>query len=89
MRRFHFAKSVAAAAMAGFALLAVAAHGAKVVEEPTGYELWGMRKRHVAVVNPVLGADPRWNMSMGGEWECMTNRYKPWRNAFWARHQEK
>ena len=60
----------------------------KVVEEPSGYELWGMRKRHVAVVNPVLGEDPKWTMSLAGEWEFKATDYRPDRNAFWKRFQE-
>ncbi len=60
----------------------------KVVEEPSGYELWGMRKRHVAVVNLVLGEDPKWTMSLAGEWEFKATDYRPDRNAFWKRFQE-
>ena len=62
--------------------------GAVVTEEPSGYEQWGMRKRHVAVVNPVLGEDPDWVMDLGGEWEFMARRYRPDRNCFWSRLQE-
>lgn len=62
--------------------------GAMATEEPSGYELWGMRKRHAAVVNPVLGEDPAWVMDLGGEWEFMACRYRPDRNCFWSRVQE-
>lgn len=61
---------------------------AMVTEEPSGYELWGMRKRHVAVVNPVLGEDPAWTLDLGGEWEFSARRDHPSRNFFANHYQE-
>ena len=60
-----------------------------VTEEPSGYELWGMRKKHVAVVNPVLGEDPAWTLDLGGEWEFTTRRDNPSRNFFYEHFQER
>ena len=67
--------------------LAAGSPAAEVVEEKSGYELWGMRPRHVAVVNPATGEDPRWVRSLGGEWEfCahpnMAERNASYREAF-------
>ncbi len=79
------------ACLAG-ALVVSAAGAERVVEEKSGYELWGMRPRHVAVVNPVLGEDPRWTMSLGGEWEFCAHKNMAERNASWGSmfaHEEK
>lgn len=64
-------------------LFAVAGSG-HVVEERSGYDLWGMRPRHVAVVNPVLGEDPQWALSLNGEWEFCAHENKAERNASWG-----
>ncbi len=81
-------KAMAGATVPIVALLAASAV-AKVVEEPSGYELWGMRKRHVAIVNPVLGEDPKWTMSLDGEWEFKAEEYRARRNSLFCRFQEK
>ena len=58
--------------------------GARVVEERSGYDLWGMRPRHVAVVNPVLGEDSRWTLSLDGAWDFCAHENRAERNASWG-----
>ena len=62
-----------------------AAFTIEVREEPTGYELWGMRPKHPAVVNPALGSDPAVTLDLGGDWEFAHHtKYVPERAAFWG-----
>ena len=58
--------------------------GARVVEERSGYDLWGMRPRHVAVVNPVLGEDSQWTLSLDGTWDFCAHENRAERNASWG-----
>jgi len=60
------------------------AQGARVLEERSGYDLWGMRPRHVAVVNPVLGGDPKDVLSLNGEWDFCAHENQAERNASWG-----
>ena len=64
--------------------MAAGALAEPVVEERSGYELWGMRPRHVAVVNPVMGEDPQATLSLGGEWEFCAHANKAERRASWG-----
>ena len=73
-----------AVTLAGFALL----HGGAAADDLAGFELWGMRPRHRAVVNAVLGSDRAALIDLCGEWEAMSKRYGPGRNCFWKRIQE-
>lgn len=52
-------------------------------DELAGPELWGGRKAHPAVVNPVLGEDPSRVISLCGEWEVWVNEELSRRHA-WA-----
>ena len=46
--------------------------------------VWGGRKAHLAVVNPVLGDEPRSVVSLRGEWEFTPkNMMVPCRNGIW------
>ena len=48
-------------------------------------DLWGMRKAHPAVVNPVCGEDPDCVLSLRGDWEFATPyRDIPTRNGMWG-----
>ena len=60
-----------------------------VAERVSGYELWGMRPKRIAVVNPVLGEEPGATIDLSGEWEFATRNWSLSRYAFWDRFQEK
>ena len=60
-----------------------------VAERVSGYELWGMRPKRIAVVNPVLGEDPGATLDLSGEWEFAQTGNRPMRYAFWNRFQER
>ena len=46
--------------------------------------VWGGRKEHLAVVNPVAGNEPGSVLSLRGEWEfAAQNMEVPWRNGIW------
>lgn len=52
-------------------------------EEPMGVDQWG-RERHPAVIDPVLGQDPAWVLSLNGEWEFAVRWNAPDHNASWG-----
>ena len=60
-----------------------------VAERISGYELWGMRPKRIAVVNPVLGEDPATTLDLSGEWEFTSTKWTPARYSFWNRFQER
>ena len=72
-------------------VLAVSTVGAPSDESLLGIEredTWGGRRAHPAVVNSVLGNDPRSVVSLRGEWEFATpamvpDKKRPWRNGKW------
>ncbi len=68
--------------MAGIATLAALALDIDL-NEVKGQDLWGGRKAHPAVVNPVLGQDAASVISLRGEWEFMTRDGKFVRNNAW------
>lgn len=56
----------------------------------TGAELWGMRPKHPAVVNPALGQDSETVLSLRGEWEfSQPARDLPNRNGCWGNFSSK
>ena len=74
-----------------FCLAALAA-GVQTADlsELEGVDLWGFRKAHPAVVNPVTGQDPANVLSLCGEWEFTTcerenRREQPNRNGIWCK----
>lgn len=52
--------------------------------EIKGQDLWGGRKAHPAVVNPVTGQDPAKVISLRGEWEFSTRGCDFIRNNAWG-----
>lgn len=72
--------------LCALALMSVTAGGAEA--GISGCELWGMRPRHVAVVNSVFGQDPSTAVSLCGAWEAVATKYRPSRNCFWQRIQD-
>jgi hypothetical protein len=59
-----------------------------VAERISGYELWGMRPKRIAVVNPVLGEEPGTTLDLSGEWEFTQTRNFTMRYMFVNRFQE-
>ena len=46
--------------------------------------VWGGRREHLAVVNPVVGNEPGSVISLRGKWEfAAQNMEVPWRNGIW------
>ena len=93
MRGF-LAVAVSAAAFAdvskdGSGVGSVAALGDpdNVAERISGYELWGMRPKRIAVVNPVLGEEPGTTLDLSGEWEFTQTRNFTMRYMFVNRFQ--
>ena len=59
------------------------------LDELSGVDLWGGRKAHPAVVNPVVGQDPSAVISLDGEWDFTTferegKHETPQRNGIWG-----
>lgn len=60
------------------------------LDELSGVDLWGGRKAHPAVVNPVVGQDPSAVISLDGEWDFTTferegKHETPQRNGIWGK----
>jgi len=77
-------------ALLALAVLPVLCRAVEIdLDQVKGVDLWGGRKAHPAVVNPVLSHDPEATISLCGEWDFTTYELEgrgelPFRNGIWG-----